>query len=288
MLSSKAQKNQEKKLLQRKQRAEKRAYVLRKEQILEREKDNDSMVMLFRADDGWWKICGRSVLYYKKLIAARLEKEIKVWSDRDFGNTSKEGIINIRDLDKFVQEVESLGLKMHPGGNDDFVAVELGSKVSKEDLELMESEERAKWEMAERMLMPVVIWPKLRKELVELTRLCYEITRKFDAVGRIIYGSKVMDLINGSMVVFSQAARGQKDEVEALLEIRENLGRLDGLMVLINELRLLDANKDYQIATKIMETERAVETALKKATKEEIKKSVKKKRNIEEIPAKNR
>ena len=284
MQISNAQKTQEKKMLQRKQRAEKRAYILRKEQILEREKDNDSLVMLFRADDGWWKICGRSVLYYTKLVAARLNKEVKVWPDRDYGSVSKEGIINIRDLNKFIKEVESLGLKMHPSGNDDFVAVELGSKVTKEDLGLMESEEQAKWEMADRMLMPAVIWPKLRKELVELTRLCYEMTRKFDAVGRIIYGSKAMDLVNESMITFNQATHGQMDEIEALLLIRENIGYLDGLMVMINELRLFDANKDYQIATKIMKVERATEIALKKASRE---KDAKKKSDAEKSAKKN-
>lgn len=243
---------------QREARARKAAYVHRKEQVMEREKENDRLLILFKSNDNWWKMAGNSVLYYTKLVAPRLKKSVKVWPDRDYAFPSKEGIVQVRDLKTFLDEIETLGMRVKPGGGEDYMAVELGYKVTEEELNTMVKEEARRWEMAERMLMPAVIWPGIKAELSGLLTLTWELARKMDTPGRVSFGTPLVEKVVDMIKMLNLAAHDRTPATEALVQITSDIDDIEGLMLAATTLRLFRAQKNYDLATRLMKLKKLI------------------------------
>ena len=250
-------------------RAEKAAYDHRKEQVMEREKENDKLIILFRSNENWWKIAGNSVLYYTKLVAPRLKKSVKVWPDRDYVAPSKEGIVQVRDLKKFIDEVESLNYTIKPGTGEDYLAVELGYKVTQEELNTMVEEESRKWKMSDRMLMPAVIWPTIKTLLLEILRTMWEMTRKLDAVAQRAFGNELMYLVNDAIKALSLAAHERMESREALVQITDDVDEIEGLMLGATAIRIFSSEQNYNLATTLMKLKDAITKESNKIEKEE-------------------
>jgi len=99
-------------------------------------------------------------------VAERLKKNVIAYEDKDFGVKSDELVVNIRSLEELKEDVLKLKMEIDPKNNEDFFAVILPEKVTEEEFQLFKNETRAELEMALRQLRPVVIWPKLKKEIL--------------------------------------------------------------------------------------------------------------------------
>ena len=83
--------------------------------VLAKEKDNHRYVYLYPSvggeKDGWYKVGGRSLLFYKNLLASRLGREAKIRDDTDKVHRFYNGIASVRWGDKLMIEAEGLGYK---------------------------------------------------------------------------------------------------------------------------------------------------------------------------------
>ena len=76
--------------------------------VLSREKENKRFVFLYpsmgKESDGWYKVGGKSLIFYKNLLAPRLGREAKIRDDTDRVHRFKNGIASIRWGNKLMEE----------------------------------------------------------------------------------------------------------------------------------------------------------------------------------------
>lgn len=244
--------------------AEKTAYIKRKEKALEREKDNYDIILFFRSRDDWWKIAGHSVLFYNKLIAPRLKKSPHIFPDSDYGTKSREGIISFSNMAATEKNLIELGLSPSSKNNDSFKAYKLQEKVTPEIFNVLVNEDKEKWEMASKLVMPGRKWPALKMGILELFRATHEGVKILNAPGRKEVGD---DLISATVEIskaFSIAIRPMGEPLEQLLRMQELLNEYDGVMMIVTHMRLVAADKIYEMAEATRKLRELINREIKK------------------------
>ena len=234
---------------QMKRRAAKKAYDYRKTQVMMREEENDRYVILFQSNNEWWKIAGKSVLYYAYLIAPRLGKKVKIWPDNDYASTSKEGIVQIRGIDELLTEVGKLGLKAEKFETSGYARIKLLKKITEEELNAMRGEEAREWEMAERMVMPVVLWPGLTSEVSELMRMTWYAAKGLDAPAQRAFGNKMVNTVQDMVDKMTRASHNEIPIIDALSGMLDDAETMEGLLFSTTVLRLFSSKRNYELAT---------------------------------------
>lgn len=260
-------------------RAAKAAYLARKTKVLDGDEDNFVSVIALRTNGKWWCIVGRSVLYYSQIIVPRIrekrKKEVNIRPDTDYGVTSKEGIIYIPDIDRFIKEVESVGYKAKKTGND-YVGVRLNKVVTAEELNYMRKSAEEKWEQAEKIISPAVVWPAAKVEAMELLVLVRAVVKDMDKVMQQTLGARILTENLDIVRLIEVAARGDIGKVDALLEIKKIINQLDADVLSVMYLRLTTEKRAVMLSGHLL--------ALSRATEKELKKEIRKvSRNINEV-----
>lgn len=250
-----------------KRRAERSSYVHRKQGVLEAEKDNDRKVMVFRGNGKWWRIVGKSVVYYSKIVGPRLARSVVVHPDDDYGETSKYGVINVPDIARFIDEMKGLDLEVVGKGDKDFIYVRLKQKVSEEEFNTLIREEDEKWSIAEKMVMPTVSWPALKTQILATLAETRHTTRKFDASLSRQMGDPMMESVLHMLQVLQLASRGRLEPSEALLSIGDDLLVLDSLIMAVMHIRVLTIDRIFKLSTATMNLKRALDKEISKNEK---------------------
>ena len=209
-------------------RARKAAYLKRKTLVLEREKTNYDRIILCHDRENWWKIFDHSSIFYRKLVAERLKKNVIAYEDKDFGVKSDELVVNIRSLEELKEDVSKLKMEIDPKNNEDFFAVILPEKVTEEEFQLFKNETRAELEMALRQLRPVVIWPKLKKEILALLMLMDWMCGAMDEGRRMRIGNKMYENVRQIFLHLVKAAKEREDAMTALIAMMELTEEVEG------------------------------------------------------------
>lgn len=223
-------------------------YIHRKMMVMERERRNNDRVILFRSRDKWWKIAGRSVLYYSKLVSPLMPKEKKVQADSDYHDVSETGVILIPDIDKFLEEVKAAGFDVEKVGNENYRAVHLHNRISEEDYNLMVKAEAYRWESMERMITPRVMWPEIKRKLTLLGRNTREGVRTLSRENMATIGDRMMQHAMDMMETFQLTATGVMPPLEGIELLEDTLARYEGIMYLVIEMRLFKQGKVQDIA----------------------------------------
>ena len=255
--------------------AAKTAYVKRKESVMEREKTNDRLIIIFHSDKTWWKIAGKSVVYYEKLVAPRLKRRVSIWPDNDYGSISEQGIINVKNIETFVQDLKDFGYKEVEKSGGEYRAIDLGYKVTPEEYNSMAKEDEERWEMSRRLIMPAIVWPGIKAQLMELLTLSREATRHLDATMQRVLGDKIMAEVTDMVVVLNLAAHAQIDPMEGLVRMEESLDTMDGYMMSVIQLRVFKVDKAYNVASAMLRLRKLIEKEIVKEGRKNKRKSKK-------------
>ena len=248
-------------------KAERASYVHRKEGVLASEETNDRKIMVFRGNGKWWRIVGKSVVYYHCIIAPRLSRQAIVHPDDDYGQTSKYGVINIPDIKKFIEEMKALDLKVVGNGGRGFIYVELKQKVSDEEFNIMINEDREKWSIAEKMVLPTVAWPALKTQILSTLAETRTVTKKFDASLSRQLGDPMMESVLNMLKTLNLVSRGRLDPMEALLDIDDERLNLDAYVMGAMHIRVLTVDKIFKLATATMNLKRALDKEISRSEK---------------------
>lgn len=81
-----------------------------KEQVMNFETDNRQYLLLYTSTDGYYKMAGRSVLFYTARIVPRLGRRVTVRPDTDHYYPSGEGIVSIKNLVRLAEQLSQLGI----------------------------------------------------------------------------------------------------------------------------------------------------------------------------------
>lgn len=85
-----------------------------KEQVMNFEVDNRQYLLLYTSTDGYYKMAGRSVLFYTARIVPRLGRRVTVRPDTDHYHPSGEGIVSIKNLARLAEQLSQLGILPDP------------------------------------------------------------------------------------------------------------------------------------------------------------------------------
>ncbi len=264
-MSTTSQKHAEN-LAKKKKLAAKTEYLQRKKAVIGREKNNYDKIILFRSLDDWWKIVGRSVVYYRHIVGPRTGVERKIIEDTDFDYPSPTGVISVKDPDQFFElALERGGFKESKDGNEDFRALELSNKVSDEAYNKMAEIDDKDWEIAENMILPRVVWPELKVKSERLAREIREATRTFPKDIAVTLGNRIFGYVLDLEEGINRAAKGFVEPVEALEAMLEAAGGIGGDMLVVINLRCLRMGRIQRIAELLTRVEQLISLELRKA-----------------------
>ena len=101
-----------------------------KAQVMHLEASNHQYLIVYNSTDGYYKLAGRSVLFYTTLVTTRLKWRANVRPDTDLYYPSQEGVVSIKDLERLEANLALLGIlpDPHPAA---FTATESPQSTSK-------------------------------------------------------------------------------------------------------------------------------------------------------------
>ena len=85
-----------------------------KAQVMHLEANNHQYLIVYNSTDGYYKLAGRSVLFYTTLVITRLKWRANVRPDTDLYYPSQEGIVSIKDLERLEANLALLGILPDP------------------------------------------------------------------------------------------------------------------------------------------------------------------------------
>lgn len=241
-------------------------YLKRKEYVSTREEENDRTVIIFRADEEWWKIIGKSVLYYKNLVEPRLKlrKKVAIHADDDYQFQSETGVIMVHNIDVWIKRFEDLGHKDIAKKKEDYHVFRLNSKVTPEDYNLMRSQSEAMRSMASKIVSVGAVWPALKADILKLVKTGRTMTRPVDKTAQCTFCDPLMLEINSLMPLLFSASDGHKDPAETLILMSEKISNIKGYFSNCIEVGIFDDKKQYDFSQAYVEVQDQIEKELKK------------------------
>ena len=85
-----------------------------KAQVMHLEASNHQYLIVYNSTDGYYKLAGRSVLFYTTLVTTRLKWRANVRPDTDLYYPSQEGVVSIKDLERLEANLALLGILPDP------------------------------------------------------------------------------------------------------------------------------------------------------------------------------
>ncbi len=254
-------------------------YLKRKEYVTFREEENDRSVIIFRADDEWWKIIGKSVLYYRNLIEPRLKlrKKAIVHVDDDYQFKSETGVIFVHDINVWIKRFEDLGHKDIAKKKEDYHVFKLNNKVAPEDYNKMREESTALRSMASKIVSVGVVWPALKADITKLIKAGRAMTKPVDNSAQRTFCDPLMIEVNELMPLLFAASDGHTDPAETLIAMSKKISNIKGYLYNCIEVGIFDDKKQYEFSQSYAEVQEQIEKDLKR----ELKKKEKVVKNVE-------
>ena len=237
-----------------------------KRRLLSWEEHNYSQLALIETGNGWYKMFGNSAVIYACQVANRLNLKAELISDTDYEVMSDKPVCLIKNLVKLELLLESIGIKRSSSSSGAFV-YDLGYKVDACDLAELQKESELVRERTNKLVMPKEVLPGLRNELRILTKGVYEISRKMNPVAREIAGNDMTKICARMFVNFIDAANGHSDMRQYLKTSVKDLRRLDAILLLISDLRLVEDDKNYDLVLQVGRVQKKVAAVLVKTEK---------------------
>lgn len=246
----------------------KERYYDLKRRVLRWEKNNYTKLAVLDAGKGWYKMFGNSAIIYVCQIAKRLKVKATLVSDTDYELTTDVPVVLITNFAKLKERLAELSI--HCGSMKDGAYVfDLGYKVDPADLTMMLKENDMLRERANKLVLPIEVFPGLRNELRILSIHVYEATRKMNPTARVMVGDDLSRICARVFENFTEAANGHTDMRQYLKTTVKDLRRMDAKLLLASDLRLFDDKKIYNLILQVGKTQKKVAGALMKAEKEQ-------------------
>ncbi len=124
------------------------------------EKTNKRFLFVFYSGENWYKMGGRSALYYNYIIAPRIGLKTRLLPDRDFYCKFSDGTVSIRDFLTLKHKLLKFGLKVHK--EEEFWTIfDLGRNIVQEELSIIRDAENEKHEHLNRIVLTKKLYPGL-------------------------------------------------------------------------------------------------------------------------------
>lgn len=170
-----------------------------KAEVFQLEKKNDSHLYVFRSTEGWWKIGGRSALFFKYRVCPKIGLKYELRNDRDFYYSFREGIISIKSPESLEEKLKSLKI-YKKGVEKGYIVFDLPfGPISDEQVKEMRNLEKDTLREINTIVNPAEVLIKTLPQARLVQKSLFELCRKLDEPTRELIGRDIVHLSNNMM-----------------------------------------------------------------------------------------
>ncbi len=240
-------------------------YFEAKNFVREQEKDNLSKIYLFpstgKAQDYWYKVAGKSLLYYKFFLAERLGRQVTTRTDTDSQCIFKYGVGSVRRGDMVIPQATKLGYKVEKLDNG-VIVIDLGREFEPKEIDNFIEQERAERQAVENIVKPKYNYPRLAAAIRMLAEYLPQKIEKISKDNRGTIGRQLLEPAIELVKFYHRMANGDIDKVDA----RQNmLCRVDDIAAVITFMdagRILDLKARVRLGENVMDIRHQIEDTL--------------------------
>ncbi|MBQ7802569.1 hypothetical protein IJ380_01760 [Candidatus Saccharibacteria bacterium] len=154
---------------------EKKAYLKRKERLIEFEKTNFDRIVFLKATRGFFVVGGNSAILLVHKIAPELKMRVLVRRDDDYDVRFENGIVSAKNLDYYKRELAKSVYLLPPVEEENSLVFPFRKKVTKTEFNLLKKSKEIKKKGLERRILKSVPFPNLHIALSDLLSLVYRL-----------------------------------------------------------------------------------------------------------------
>lgn len=236
-------------------KAERKAYLERKEKLFKVEENNFEHVIFMRGTEGFYSVFGHSAVFLVNKIAPELKLRVGLKRDTDYGIKFPEGVVNLKNVGYYKARMEESSFLDFERENEDFVFFKLKKKVTDAEFDLLYRSKEIRKQKLEALINKSVPLPKVSMRMTETLKLTFRLyTKHSDALGRKFVVDKLTDSIRVAHKTLLLVGRGEINAKEGLKKIKVQLASSLCDIVQISELGLWPIGDCMSLATMITET----------------------------------
>lgn len=233
--------------------------------VLAKEKDNNSHIFLYPSsynkDDGWYKVGGRSLLFYKNLLASRLGREAKIRDDDDKAHRFRSGIASVRWGDKLMEEAKTFGYtaeKLQYG----VIVIGLDKEFTDAEIHSMNEAVKAEKRRVQKMVKPKNNYPELMVAMNKLIQVLPSKVKKLDASYREVWGQELLQPMIEMTKIYFRFANGRMTKRDTKLEMLERVDDLMAMIYMMDECSMLNITVRTRLGENTVEIRKQIEENL--------------------------
>ena len=237
-------------------------YYEGKSYVISQEKGNNSRIYLYpakgKAEDDWYRACGRSMVFYKALIAPRLGRKAQVMSDPDEEHIIGGGVVAIKHGNILMEDVAKLGF-MAKRVEFDVIMIDMQKEYSEKEIAQMRAVINDELNRVKKIIKPKEIYPKIINAVNELLRVMPSKIRKLHESYRDLYAKELMEPLTEMVKIYFRLANGRMEKRDAKLELLRRTDDVAATIYMLDEGGLLSITARARMAENIVKIRDAVE-----------------------------
>lgn len=236
-----------------------------KKKVFDLEKMNNSMIYLFpstgKPSEGWYKIGGRSLLFYKFIIAPRIGRHTTTRLDTDDQYVFSHGIGSARGATAIIPQVKELGYQAYID-KDKVIVIKLGKDFSRLEIENLMEQERISRGVVSNMVKPKYNFPKLAQSLRTLAGYLPQKVSLIEKPYQPVMIDQLFRPTMDMMKIYQEMANGRIEKADAKREMLRRVDDLEAMLVFMDAGGMLNATARARLGGNIIEIAHKIEELL--------------------------
>lgn len=242
-----------------------RIYYDAKSYILSKEKTNCRFIYLFpsigKVPDVWYKVGGRSLLFYKLILAPRLGREARIRDDTDKVYRFNHGIVSVKWGDKLILEANGLGYKAERI-KFGIIVIDLLKDFTDAEIYAMAGQVKEERYKLKKMIKPKENYPSIMMAINDLARVLPSKIKKMDRDYRLILGNELLEPMAEMLKIYFRLANGRMEKRDAKLEMLERTDDIAAMIYLMDECQMLNITARTMMGENVVKIRKAIEEYL--------------------------
>ena len=242
-----------------------RIYFDAKSYVLESEKNNRRYVYLFpsisKIPDAWYKVGGKSLLFYKNLLAPRLSREARIRDDTDKAYRFRHGIVSVKRGSNFMSEAEELGYKAKRVEYG-IIVIDLMRDFTDIEIHDMVRVVREERNRPKKLVKPKENYPAIVMAMNDLVRVLPSKIKKLDKDYKMVLGKELLEPMSEMLKIYFRMANGRMEKRDAKLEMMERTDDIAAMIYLMDEAQMLNVSARTAMGENVVKIRRAIEESL--------------------------
>lgn len=237
-------------------------YYEGKSYAISQEKGNTSKIYLYpakgKAEDDWYRACGRSMVFYKTLVAPRLGRKAQVMPDPDEEHIIGGGVVAIKQGNRLMEDVIKIG---YTAERVQFgvIIIDIKKDYTEKEIGQMRSVINDELNQVKNIIKPKETFPKLINAVNELLRVMPSKIRKLHESYRDIYAKELMEPLAEMVKIYFRMANGRMEKRDAKLELLRRADDVAGTIYMLDEGGLLSITARARMGENVVRIRSAVE-----------------------------